>query len=407
MRKTFFTYVAGSAACAALILLSGCQQATDQLSDITHYVEEKIAEGKSTEVKNIEQEMDSGQAAVSEETEKESEPAVEKLSADCYVYQTLPEEVRTVYDEVYDAILYEKEDVALSTLDKEVLNQAYVSVMADHGGIFWVSGYTYMQYTRGEKLVDLHFTPKFTMTGDERMDMQAQIDETVGQILAGIDAEAPDYDKAKYVFDYLASNVAYSTGAPDNQNIISVFVNGETVCQGYATATQYLLEKLDIPCAVVTGTANGEPHAWNLAKLDGEYYYIDTTWGNATYSGDGIGMDSFINYNYFAVTTEELQKTHQPNDDIIVPICQAIKDNYYVHENLYFDTWDADAVRNVYRAAYEQGDGFCSVRFASRELYEQAFSYFITEQNIVHYCNGLTSLYYLEDSEQNVLTIKF
>ena len=219
------------------------------------------------------------------------------------------------------------------------------------------------------------------------MDMQAQIDETVSQILAGIDAQAPDYDKAKYVFDYLASNVAYSTGAPDNQNIISVFVNGETVCQGYAAATQYLLEKLDIPCAVVAGTADGQSHAWNLVKLDGEYYYID--------------------YNYFAVTTEELQKTHQPNDDIIVPVCQAVKDNYYVHENLYFDTWDADSIGNVYRAAYEQGDGFCSVRFADRELYEQAFAYFITKQKIVHYCKGLTSLYYLEDSDQNVLTIKF
>ncbi len=84
------------------------------------------------------------------------------------------------------------------------------------------------------------------------------------------------------------------------------------------------------------GTADGQSHAWNLAKLDGEYYYIDTTWGNATYSGDGMGLDSFINYNYFAVTTGELQKTHQPNDDIIVPVCQAVKDNYYVHENLLF-----------------------------------------------------------------------
>lgn len=88
--------------------------------------------------------------AVSGETEKQEEPSVEKQSVDCYAYQTLPEEVRTVYDEVYDAILYEKEDVALSTLDNEVLHQAYVSVMADHGGLFWVSGYTYTQYTRGK-----------------------------------------------------------------------------------------------------------------------------------------------------------------------------------------------------------------------------------------------------------------
>ena len=133
MRKKFFSYVAGSAACAALILLSGCQQTTNQLSDITRYVEEKIAEGKGTEVKSTEQETDTEQAAVSGETEKQEEPSVEKQSVDCYAYQTLPEEVRTVYDEVYDAILYEKEDVALSTLDNEVLHQAYVSVMADLG----------------------------------------------------------------------------------------------------------------------------------------------------------------------------------------------------------------------------------------------------------------------------------
>lgn len=61
MRKKFFSYVAGSAACAALILLSGCQQTTNQLSDITRYVEEKIAEGKGTEVKSTEQET--GEAA--------------------------------------------------------------------------------------------------------------------------------------------------------------------------------------------------------------------------------------------------------------------------------------------------------------------------------------------------------
>lgn len=83
MRKKFFSYVAGSAACAALILLSGCQQTTNQLSDITRYVEEKIAEGKGTEVKSKEQETDTEQAAVCGETEKQAEPSVEKQSVDC------------------------------------------------------------------------------------------------------------------------------------------------------------------------------------------------------------------------------------------------------------------------------------------------------------------------------------
>lgn len=86
MRKKFFSYVAGSAACAALILLSGCQQTTNQLSNITRYVEEKIAEGKNTEVRDTVHETDTEQAAVSGETEKQAEPSVERLSVDCYAY---------------------------------------------------------------------------------------------------------------------------------------------------------------------------------------------------------------------------------------------------------------------------------------------------------------------------------
>ena len=69
--------------------------------------------------------------------------------------------------------------------------------------------------------------------------------------------------------------VNYDLNAENNQNIISVFLEGRTVCQGYACATKYLMDLLDIPCTIVTGTANGEPHAWNLIELDGAYYYMD------------------------------------------------------------------------------------------------------------------------------------
>ena len=79
MRKKIFSYVAGSAACAALILLSGCQQTTDQLSNITHYVEEKIAEGKGTEVKSKEQETDTEQQFPGKQRSRKSHPLKSSL----------------------------------------------------------------------------------------------------------------------------------------------------------------------------------------------------------------------------------------------------------------------------------------------------------------------------------------
>ena len=391
------------------VIAGGVVQYSGVLKD-TGVFPEKITDQISVEQKNAKAETYSGTAE--EQTAKSTEISTENETADTevphgYAYETLTAEQKTVYDEVYRIILAHDSKVKVSTCDEKVLEKAYRSVIADHGGIFWVSGYNYTQYTMGKKIVSIDFSPSYTMERTERDSYQRRIDAVVDSILKNVDPSWGDYEKAKYVFEYLAGNVEYQMGTEQNQNIISVFLNKKTVCQGYANATQYLLTLLGIPAVVVTGTAEGDTHAWNLVQLDGAYYFMDTTWGNSSYNNGASGMGTFINYNYFAVTTGELQKTHQPNDDIIVPVCQAVKDNYYVHENLYFDTWDADSIGNVYRAAYERGDGFCSVRFADRELYEQAFTYFITDQKIVHYCKGLTSLYYLEDSDQNVLTIKF
>ena len=156
---------------------------------------------------------------------------VESVSEEKYVYGQLTEEEQLVYDEMLDAILNHREEVAVATLDKDVLAKMYEAIMADYGGLFWVDGYSYTEYSRAGVLTGLKF-------------------------------------------DTLVRTVNYDLNAENNQNIISVFLEGRTVCQGYACATKYLMDLLGIPCTIVTGTANGEPHAWNLIELDGAYYYM-------------------------------------------------------------------------------------------------------------------------------------
>lgn len=395
---------------------SGCGLKTEnvRISENTEVTKERDpAEGKK---EAVDENIDTGAAGNETEQKAKSEAAeVQEQedisfvydSTDRYVYGTLDDITKKVYDEIFQAISEQKANIPVSTLDVNVLDSAYKAVTADYGGIFWVSGYVYTQYTKGDALVGLDFAPKYTMTESVRLDTQQQIDAKVEEILAGISMEATDYEKAKYVFEYLAANVDYEIGSQDNQNIISVFLYQKTVCQGYASATQYLLDRLGIQSAVVTGKANGESHAWNLVRMDGEYYYIDTTWGNSAYTSEQSGIRRFINYNYFGVTSEELMRTHSANDYFALPYCTAVTDNYYVREGKYFSEWTPDAVGTICRETYEAGQGAVSVKFSTSGLFGQMKQYFIDEEHIADYCSGISSLYYVEDTKQNVLTFNF
>ena len=126
--------------------------------------------------------------------------------------------------------------------------------------------------------------------------MQTEITQVAAKWLAGLDADADEYQKILYVYEKIVDEVDYDESAPDNQNIYSIFVNRQSVCAGYSKATQYLLEQLGVFCTYVTGkTTEGGNHAWNLVKCNGDYYYVDTTWGDPVFQqeeGEDISQDT-------------------------------------------------------------------------------------------------------------------
>ncbi len=327
--------------------------------------------------------------------------------ADFFAYRTLDDSKQEIYREVLTAIREQEEQVSLSTTDVDVLEEAYKAVCADHGDLYWVSGYVYTQYTRGGKLIGMDFAPKYTMDFEQRNQIGQQIDDSVQELLAGISRTDSDYDKAKYVFEILVQNVDYDSGSENNQNIISTFLNRATVCQGYAAGAQYLLRQLGIQSVIVTGEANGESHAWNLVRLDGNYYYMDVTWGNSRYLDSDSQVEKYVNYNYMAVTSEEIRRTHRLDLSFALPECTETKNNYFIREGRYFTEWNPDAVGAVLAEAWNAGAKSTAVKFASRELYDRALAYLVGEQHIADYCDGITSIYYLEDRDLFVVTFHF
>lgn len=335
---------------------------------------------------------------------------VESISEGRYAYDSLPDEQKKIYDQMLDAVMNQEEEVTLSTPDGRHLEDIFNCIKADYGGLFWVESFRYTQYQRNGQTEMMSFSPNYILTRTERDTIQKKIDKQVKKYLKGIKPDATDYEKVRYIYQKLIKKVDYNLEAKNNQNIISVFIGKETVCQGYASAMQYLLEQVDIPCVIITGKAKGGPHAWNLVQLDGEWYYVDATWGNSKYHDEEQNDVKYVEYDYLNITTEEMLQDHHPQVKFDLPECTSIKDNYYVQEGKYFTSLDETSIASIGKIlhrAYEKGKKNISIKFSSKALCAQAKKYFLTEYHISDYCSGLDTVYYKTDMQLNIFVIIF
>lgn len=329
------------------------------------------------------------------------------VSSDRYAHNMLSENQQRVYDEMLDAIMNMEEHVRLSTTDGSDVETCYNAICADYGEIFWVDRCSYSNLLLFGRTCAVRFDITYAYTPDEVADYREQMQPVIDEYLKRLAKCESDYEKTEVLYRKLIREVDYDMSADNNQNILSVFLGKKTVCQGYACATQYLLQQSGIPCVIVTGTAKGQPHAWNMAQLDGDYYYLDVTWGNGDFINESDSIAADINYGYLNITSDELLINHQPEVGFPLATCDSRENNYYVKKKLYFENWDADAIGAKLARAFEKKKDSIAVKFADGELLAQAKEYFIDEQHITDYCKGISQIYYVTDTELNIFTIYY
>lgn len=322
----------------------------------------------------------------------------------CYLYNTLTNNEKTAYALIYDALMTHTQTIRLNPDLADSLDVVYQAICADHGNIFWTDGYDYTYYKQDGEIIDIVFSPRYTCTVVERNEYQSIINERLSVFLSGITSDMTDYEKSKYVYDVLIQNVTYDKSVANNQNIISVFIDGATVCRGYASAAQYLFSILGIESFIVEGMANDEYHAWNAVKLDGDWYYFDVTWGNSQYE-TANGMVSYTDYSYLNTTEEEILKTHTIRNTFDLPKCNSNDNSYFTKENCFIDSYDEEEIGALISNC-KSGDTLY-LKFAEADLYDMVQNVFFVDKKIFDYCKDTSSYLYIEDTIHNVMVIKF
>lgn len=319
------------------------------------------------------------------------------------------EEIRDILGSFGENAMLDENGIGAG-LDERDIDRIFQYVLSDHPELFYVEGYSYTKYTKGEETVSFEFTGTYSVDAETAKARREEISAEAARMLGNIGEDWDDYAKVKAVYEAVIFETDYDRNAPENQNIYSVFVNHRSVCQGYAKATQYLLNRLGVECTLVTGTVEtGETHAWNLVRVDGAYYYLDTTWGDASYSlNDEAALTADrpqINYDYLNVTTQELLRTHTPSVSVELPVCEATDANYYVREGAFFSDFDKEQLKAVFEQAKEQGRDEVALKCSDEECYRQMLDRLIGGQEIFLYmdtASGGTVAYTQNDSQMSL-----
>lgn len=155
---------------------------------------------------------------------------------------------------------------------------------------------------------------------------QYEVDDQVLEeiINSELDASMTDYEKIKALHDYIIVHTEYDKVNLDNNTIPDidytakgVFTNGIAVCRGYAEAFQLLMQKIGIESKILTGWAKDTSHAWNVVKLNGKWYHVDTTFDDPVAQPGEIYKTPYDNlrYNYFLVTDAQIMLDHIIEDE--------------------------------------------------------------------------------------------
>lgn len=144
-----------------------------------------------------------------------------------------------------------------------------------------------------------------------------------------------DYEKELAIHDWITNWSSFDYGIFDRSDDgftagsdtpYGVLVDREAMCHGYSSTFQLFMDMLGIECITVFGTPDGDgvQHSWNMVKLEGEWYCVDTAWDDPIGGSPG--------HSYFNVTSETLrQGSIHRWDESSVPEAEGTKYAYGNH----------------------------------------------------------------------------
>lgn len=240
-------------------------------------------------------------------------------------------------ENAYNAILKglensaEEIDLADYELTLDELKDVFARVINDNAQLFYVENtYSYGYYNVNLPVI---LYPNYSEVYNTEACKKNFEDGIKFIISSVIEPNMTDEEKALAVHDYLVQNCDYdmsvynSTYGMITHSAYAAIVNQCAVCSGYALAYNHILKKLGIEALYCQSESMN--HGWSYVKLGGNWYHVDPTWDDPTFSEDGC-ISGYVQHDYFLLSDVAMEANkHYGWSDIGVS-CNSTK-----YESLY------------------------------------------------------------------------
>lgn len=263
------------------------------------------------------------------------------MIADRYYYNHLSANEKELYKVLYKGIIaLDKEIYFPEIVSSDIIHRVFCAVTQDNPHLYY---FNQTHLGIGTTPFGSVFLPQYFCNREQIETYNGRVQECVNKLVTDLDLlNCSELEKEKRIHDYMCLNVVYDHDALQStkvnrivaaHSIIGVFAKQRAVCEGIAKATKLLLNAVNVGCIVISGKASlfqqGE-HAWNIVKVNGQAYQLDMTWDMANTKNE------LVNYDYFNLTDAAISSDHF--DFTGVPVCVSDKANYFIMNNLVFDS---------------------------------------------------------------------
>ncbi len=114
---------------------------------------------------------------------------------------------------------------------------------------------------------------------------------------------------ARTLHDYMVKH--YSYNLTSGGEATTMLLTNQGVCEAYSRVYHLLTKMAGLEAHTVVGVAGG-PHAWNMVRVDGEWYHVDVTWDDCVSPKETRESDAIdISRRYFLINDIEMRKDHK------------------------------------------------------------------------------------------------